>query len=117
MSASEKQRERDLTEALGATSNLPNALKVLMNEYLASLDSQYTYMGGGDHQWVVQGEFILFAKWFEERKAAWIEEPTDNLSLSYELLGVIVDVEEGRGFDEVCLRTIKRVQYALGASK
>ena len=29
--------------------------------------------------------------------------------LSHELLGVIIDVEEGDGFDEVCLNTIKRV--------
>lgn len=33
--------------------------------------------------------------------------------LSYELLGVIIDVEEGNGFDNVCLRTIKRVREEL----
>ena len=27
----------------------------------------------------------------------------------YELMGVITDVEEGDGFDDVCLKTVKRV--------
>jgi len=33
--------------------------------------------------------------------------------LHYELTGVIVDVEEGNGFDDVCLNTIKRVRDFL----
>jgi hypothetical protein len=33
----------------------------------------------------------------------------DNKDLSHDLLGVIIDVEEGDGFDDVCLNTIKRV--------
>lgn len=33
--------------------------------------------------------------------------------LAYELMGVITDVEEGAGFDEACLDTIKRVQEQL----
>lgn len=36
-----------------------------------------------------------------------------NRKLSYELLGVIVDVEQGPGFDNVCLHTIKRVHSIL----
>jgi hypothetical protein len=32
---------------------------------------------------------------------------------SYELLGVITDVEEGGGFDDVCLNTVKRVAQHL----
>lgn len=36
-----------------------------------------------------------------------------NKMLSYELLGVIIDVEEGDGFDDVCLTTIKRVAREL----
>lgn len=32
---------------------------------------------------------------------------------SYELLGVIADVEDGNGFDNVCLNTIKQVQLYL----
>lgn len=36
-----------------------------------------------------------------------------NRELSYELLGVIIDVEEGGGFDDICLDTIKRVYVAL----
>jgi hypothetical protein len=31
----------------------------------------------------------------------------------YELLGVITDVEEGDGFDDVCLNTVKRVNEHL----
>jgi hypothetical protein len=36
-----------------------------------------------------------------------------NKEQSYELLGVIVDVEEGDGFDDVCLDTVKRVKKYL----
>jgi hypothetical protein len=32
---------------------------------------------------------------------------------SYELMGVITDVEEGDGFDDVCLNTVKRVAEHL----
>jgi len=32
---------------------------------------------------------------------------------SYELMGVITDVEEGDGFDDVCLNTVKRVAEYL----
>ena len=32
---------------------------------------------------------------------------------SYELMGVITDVEEGDGFDDVCLNTVKRVAKHL----
>lgn len=39
--------------------------------------------------------------------------PRDIKLLAYELMGVIVDVEEGEGFDQVCLDTIKRVQNQL----
>jgi hypothetical protein len=38
-------------------------------------------------------------------------------SLSQELLGVIVDVEEGKGFDETCLNTIKRVHNILAGAE
>ena len=34
---------------------------------------------------------------------------------SYELSGVVVDTEDGHGFDSVCLNTVKRVeQYLAG---
>ena len=39
--------------------------------------------------------------------------PKDVKMLAYELMGVIADVEQGDGFDEVCLDTIKRVQDQL----
>jgi len=39
--------------------------------------------------------------------------PRELKMLAYELTGVIVDVEQGNGFDEVCLDTVKRVQDRL----
>jgi len=36
-----------------------------------------------------------------------------NKKQSYELLGVIHDVEEGDGFDDICLDTVKRVATYL----
>ena len=36
-----------------------------------------------------------------------------NKHQSYELMGVITDVEEGDGFDDVCLGTVKRVAENL----
>jgi hypothetical protein len=36
-----------------------------------------------------------------------------NKHQSYELMGVITDVEEGDGFDDVCLTTVKRVAQHL----
>lgn len=33
--------------------------------------------------------------------------------LSFELLGVVIDTEQGHGFDPVCLDTIKRVRDQL----
>jgi hypothetical protein len=38
-----------------------------------------------------------------------------NKEQSYELGGVIVDVEEGSGFDTVCLNTVKRVERYLSS--
>jgi hypothetical protein len=39
--------------------------------------------------------------------------PRDIVVLAHELSGVIVDVEQGNGFDSICLDTIKRVQASL----
>ena len=41
---------------------------------------------------------------------------TLNKTQSYELMGVIVDTEEGNEFDNVCLTTVKRVAGYLGAN-
>jgi hypothetical protein len=50
----------------------------------------------------------------EELIASMEKEYLDkNRKLSYELLGVIVDVEQGPGFDSVCLNTVKRVHSIL----
>ena len=40
-----------------------------------------------------------------------------DISLFYELDGVVIDVTHGNGFDGVCLNTIKRVRDALGGAK
>ena len=37
--------------------------------------------------------------------------------LYYELEGVIIDIEEGDGFDDVCLETIKSVRDQLAPMK
>ena len=39
-----------------------------------------------------------------------------NKQQMYELMGVITDVEDGDGFDNVCLTTVKRVQDYLGSN-
>lgn len=41
--------------------------------------------------------------------------PTDLKRLGYELSGVIADVEQGEGFDQICLDTLKRVETQLFA--
>lgn len=38
---------------------------------------------------------------------------TVNRDQFYELEGVIIDTEDGDGFDQVCLNTVKRVQRVL----
>lgn len=42
-----------------------------------------------------------------------LELRTVALELSYELDGVLCDVEHGDGFDDVCLQTVKRVRDRL----
>jgi hypothetical protein len=53
-----------------------------------------------------------------ERLANLIIKECDKLNKkqSYELLGVIIDTEEGDGFDEVCLNTVKRIKEYLSAN-
>lgn len=58
-------------------------------------------------------------KWIATEKVAELilsmekEYSDKNRRLSYELLGVIVDIDQGPGFDSVCLDTIKRVHRIL----
>ena len=40
-----------------------------------------------------------------------------NRKQSFELTGVVVDVEQGDGFDSVCLDTVKRVESYLAEGK
>ncbi|WP_310674238.1 hypothetical protein [Burkholderia multivorans] len=48
-----------------------------------------------------------------ELRAALEAREADRRRLSLELEGVIIDTEQGYGFDEVCLATVKRVRAAL----
>ena len=71
-------------------------------------------MRPGDAQIVLRGR----SRQFGPQQAQ--QEPgaggVDAISLAYELEGVIVDVEQGNGFDDICLNTIKRVRGALFAA-
>jgi hypothetical protein len=78
----------------------------LMNERIKLLAEQagfnpYNYQGSN---------LALFEKFAEliVRECAKL-----NKHQSYELMGVITDVEEGDGFDDVCLNTVKRVAEHL----
>ena len=61
-----------------------------------------------------------FDKWtqFSEKFAELIVRECDRLNRkqSFELTGVVVDVEQGDGFDSVCLDTVKRVESYLADS-
>ena len=60
--------------------------------------------------------------------SAWLEGFTPDVALEliaevrklrdqrHELAGVVADVEVGRGFDDICLKTIKRVIGVLGGA-
>ena len=39
-----------------------------------------------------------------------------NKQQSYELMGVLADIEEGDGFDDVCLHTLNRIQHYLSGN-
>ena len=61
-----------------------------------------------------------FDKWtqFSEKFAELIVRECDRLNRkqSFELTGVVVDVEQGDGFDSVCLDTVKQVESYLADS-
>ena len=84
-----------------------------MNERIKELvkqaaDYANTYSDAGADVW-----FEIYNKKFAElivRECARL-----NLELSYELAGVIVDTEEGIGFDSVCLNTVKQVHNSLAS--
>ena len=63
---------------------------------------------GGSHYPGVGGELL------EKFGEAIVRECAElNKQQSHELLGVLVDVEDGDGFDEVCHNTVKRVHTYL----
>ena len=57
---------------------------------------------------------LIFSK---EKFAELIVRECDRLNRlqSFELAGVVADVEQGAGFDSVCLDTVKRVESYLSA--
>ena len=82
-----------------------------MNERIRELIKQATTIE--EHKWGVSYDN------FDKEKFAEliVRECADlNKQQMYELMGVITDVEDGDGFDNVCLTTVKRVQDYLGSN-
>jgi len=79
-----------------------------MNERIKELIKQATTIE--EHKWGVS-----YDNFDKEKFAELIVAECARLNRlqSYELMGVITDVEEGDGFDDVCLNTVKRVAERL----
>ena len=79
-----------------------------MNERIKELIKQATTVE--EHKWG-----ISYDNFDKEKFAELIVRECARLNRlqSYELMGVITDVEEGDGFDDVCLNTVKRVAEHL----
>ena len=79
-----------------------------MNERIKELIKQATTVE--EHKWG-----ISYDNFDKEKFAELIVKECARLNRlqSYELMGVITDVEEGDGFDDVCLNTVKRVAEHL----
>ena len=79
-----------------------------MNERIKELIKQATTIE--EHKWGVS-----YDNFDKEKFAELIVAECARLNRlqSYELMGVITDVEEGDGFDDVCLNTVKRVAEHL----
>ena len=79
-----------------------------MNERIKELIKQATTVE--EHKWG-----ISYDNFDKEKFAELIVRECARLNRlqSYELMGVITDVEEGDGFDDVCLNTVKRVAERL----
>ena len=75
-----------------------------MNEHIKQLALQ----AGGSHYPTVGGRTL-------EKFAELLIQECDRLNRaqSRELTGVVVDTEQGGGFDNVCLDTVKRVERYL----
>ena len=83
-----------------------------MNERIKELIKQATTIE--EHKWGVSYDNFDKEKFAEliVRECARL-----NLELSYELAGVIIDTEEGIGFDSVCLNTVKQVHNSLASNQ
>lgn len=80
-----------------------------MNERIKELELQcWSHRVDGT---LVDGQLHFDTKKFAELIVAECDRL--NKKNSFELLGVIVDTEEGAGFDSVCLDTVKRVEQYL----
>lgn len=75
-----------------------------MNERI----TQLALAAGGSHYPDVGGRTL-------EKFAELLIRECDRLNQaqSYELSGVVIDIEQGDGFDPVCLSTVKRVESYL----
>ena len=60
----------------------------------------------------------VYSETYDTKFAELIVRECDQLNQkqSFELTGVVVDVEQGDGFDSVCLDTVKRVESDLADS-
>ena len=84
-----------------------------MNERIRELSEQAKNYAESKMQLTGVKDSAAYDKMFAElivRECARL-----NLELSYELAGVIVDTEEGIGFDSVCLNTVKQVHNSLAS--
>ena len=83
-----------------------------MNEKIRELMVNSGFATGYDR--TQTGRWILSDKELEKFAELIVRECARlNRLQSYELMGVITDVEEGDGFDDVCLNTVKRVAEHL----
>ena len=83
-----------------------------MNELLRMIAEQTFYCGHLEGDGVYTGQVDL------QKFAELIVRECDQLNQkqSFELTGVVVDVEQGNGFDSVCLDTVERVESYLADS-
>lgn len=88
-----------------------------MNKRTKELAEEAGFMLWADEHWN-PGDVIDWSARYDDELEKLVELVRDDChkkyrELAYELMGVIADVEQGDGFDQVCLHTINRVCEAL----
>ena len=87
-----------------------------MNEKIRELAVESGFATGYDR--TQTGKWSLSDRELEKFAQLIVKECVQlNLELSYELAGVIIDTEEGIGFDSVCLNTVKQVHNSLASNQ